>query len=102
VFFSARFEKEVVFFDARSRTMICADALINLWHHPSLRTRIVAALTLNTAPGKGWMERFTVKDRAPARREVDRMLAWNIERIVLAHDTLVGSDGRRVLREAYA
>lgn len=101
VFFSARFEKEVVFFHAASKTMICADALLNLSKHPSRATRLVARLMWNTAPGKGWMEWFAVKDRKAARREVDRMLEWDIERIVLAHGGLVDAEGRRALRDAY-
>lgn len=102
VFFSARFEREVVFFHAASRTMICADALLNLSSHPSPVTRAVALLMGNTAPGKGYLEWFAVRDRRAARAEVDRMLRWDIERIVLAHGGLVDHDGREVLRRAYA
>jgi len=102
VFFSSRFEREVVFFHRATKTMICADALLNLSTHPSRMTRLVARLMANTAPGAGWMERFAVKDWKQGRREVDRMLAWDIERIVLAHGEMVSSDGKRVLRDAYA
>lgn len=102
VFFSARFEREVVFHHRPSRTMICADALLNLKDHPSRLTRVVARLMANTAPGKGWMERFAVRDWALGRRQVDRLLRWDIERIVLCHGALVERDGARVLREAYA
>jgi hypothetical protein len=100
--FSARFEKEVVFFHPCTRTMICADALLNLRRHPSRLTRVVAILMANTAPGKGWMERIAVKDWKLGREQVDRLLAWDIDKIVLAHGALVERDGRRVLREAYA
>lgn len=48
------------------------------------------------------MERFSVKDWKQGRREVDRMLAWDIERIVLTHGEMISSDGKRVLRDAYA
>ena len=101
VFFSARFEKEVVFFHRKSRTMICADALINLSSHPSRVTRAVAFLMANRAPGKGWVERFAVRDRARAREEVARILAWDIDAIVLAHGALVEHGGRDVVRDAY-
>lgn len=101
VFFSARFEREVVFFHRRTRTMISADALLNLRHHASRKTRMVALLMWNLGPGRGWMERIAVKDWAQGRREVDRLLKWDIERIVLAHGDLVLRDGRRVLRDAY-
>ena len=101
VFFGARFEREVVFFHRRSRTMICADALLDLSRHPSRVTRTVARLMGNSGPGKGWPERFAVRDRVAACRQVERMLRWDIERIVLAHGAIVERDGRGVLREAY-
>lgn len=102
VFFSARFEKEVVFFHRESRTMLTADALLNLFHHPSRLTRTVAFLMGNTAPGKGYLERIAVRDWKTGRRQVDRMLEWNINRILLAHGAAVESNGRDVLREAYS
>jgi len=102
VYFSARRENEVVFFHAKSRTMICSDALLNLSEHPDAKTRLVARLTGNGAPGFGWPERFMIRDRRLARRQVDRMLEWDIDKIVLAHGTLVEHDGREVLRRAYS
>lgn len=101
VFFSARFEKEVVFFHRASRTLVCADALLNLSCHPSRATRLVAFLMGNSEPGKGYLEWFAVRDRAAGREQVQRMLAWDIERIILAHGGLVEADGREVLRRAY-
>jgi hypothetical protein len=68
VFFSARFEKEVVFFHRASGTMITADALLNLSKHPSRITRIVAFLMGNSAPGKGYLERIAVLRSRTAMR----------------------------------
>jgi hypothetical protein len=56
----------------------------------------------NTEPGFGWMERFMVRDRAVARRQLDRILAWDIDKIVLSHGDPVLADGREVVRRAYA
>lgn len=100
--FTARFEKEVVFFHPRTRTLICADSLLNLSQHPSPVTRAVAFLMGNTAPGAGYLERLVVRDRRLARRQVDRILQWDIARIVLAHGANVSGDGWRVVRDAYA
>lgn len=102
IFFSARFEREVVFFHRASGTMITADALLNLRHHPSPITRASAMLMGNTAPGRGWVERFAVKDWRRGRREVDRILSWDIERIVLAHGDLVPERGWQTVRDAYS
>ncbi len=102
LYFSSRFEKEVVFFDPRENTLITADALLNLSTHPSRATRAAAFLMGNTAPGKGHLERIAVRDRPLARKQVDRLLEWKIDRILLAHGNNVEAGGRDVLREAYA
>lgn len=99
---TARFEREIVFFHRKTRTLICADALLNLSRHPSRTTRLVAFLMANSAPGKGWMERFAVKDRALARAQVDRILEWDTERVVLAHGGLVEEGGKAAMEDAYA
>lgn len=102
VYFSARRENEVVFFHARSRTLLCCDALLNLSLHPDPMTRWVAGLMGNTAPGIGHLERFMIRDRALARRQVDRILEWDAERVILSHGALVEQEGRAVVRTAYA
>lgn len=100
--FSSRFEREIVFFQPLTRTMICADALLNLRKHPSRLTRAVSYFMANSAPGKGWMERIAVRDWKLGRRQVDAILRWDIDKIVLAHGALVEGDGREVVRDAYA
>ena len=102
VYFSSRRENEVVFFDRRTRTMICADALLNLSVHDLASTRFIAKLMGNSAPGIGHLERFMIRDRGLARRQADRILAWDIDRIVVAHGGLVERDGHEVFRHAYA
>lgn len=102
VHFSARtWEDEVVFFHRPTRTMICADAIFNFWRHERLATRLVAAMLGNFRPGATWLERFQIHDPEAARRQVDRMLAWGPERIVLGHGPLVEKEGTAVLTEAY-
>ncbi len=101
VYFSSRRENEVDFFHRGTGTLLVTDALLNLSKHPDWSTRVVAALMRNTGPGEGWMEPLMVRDRGLARRQVDRMLQWPAERIVLAHGAMVERDGRDVLRHAY-
>ncbi len=101
VYFSARFEHEVVFFHRATRTLICLDALLNLSTHPNRSTRLVALLMANTGPGKGYLERIAVGKRATARQQVRRILDWDIDGIILAHGGLVRGDGRQVFADAY-
>ena len=103
VFFAARsLENEVVFFHRLSRTLICADMMFNLAAHPSFFTRAVARVMGNRNPGPTLLERVTIRDRAAAREQIGRMLAWNADRIVLAHGAIVETGGHEVLRSAYA
>jgi|LNFM01.2.fsa_nt_gb hypothetical protein len=102
VYFSSRFEHEVVFFHRATRTLLCLDALINIGSHPSRVTRAVAWVMRNDGPGKGWAERIAVRNRQAAREQVDRVLAWDIDGIILAHGGLVRHGGREVFRDAYA
>lgn len=102
VYFSARRENELDFFHAASGTLLCTDALLNLSTHPQRATRLIARLVGNHAPGLGWLEPLMIRDRALARRQVDRMLAWGFHRIILAHGDPVEQGGPEVLRRAYA
>jgi len=103
VFFGARsLENEVVFHHRQSRTLLCADAVFNLADHDSPLTRIVAVLMGGRKPGATWLERALIRDRRAAREQIDRMLAWDFDRIVLAHGDIIEAGGRDVLRNAYA
>ena len=49
-----------------------------------------------------WLERIVIRERASAREQVDRMLAWKPQRIVLAHGPIIERDATEVLRRAFA
>ena len=102
VYFSARRENEVDFYHPKSRTLLVTDALLNLAEHAKRSTRFVARVMGNRAPGVGWLEPFMVRDRRVARRQVDRLLSWDFDKIILAHGTLLPHGGPEVVRSAYA
>jgi hypothetical protein len=102
VYLSSRRENEVVFYHRHSRTLVCADAMLNLSTHPLFSTRMVARFMGNDAPGTGWMEPLMVRDRPLARRQVDRMLEWDIDGVVLGHGAPLEHGGLAALRHAYA
>jgi hypothetical protein len=100
--FTARFEREVVFFHKKTKTLVCADALLNLSTHPARYTRLVAFVMGNSGPGKGYFERIAVRDWKLGRKQVARILEWDIDGLVLAHGALVPHGGREAVRDAYA
>lgn len=103
VFFAANaLMNEIVFFHRESSTLVCADAVFNLARHPSALTRAAAVLLGNREVGPSRIERWMTRDRARAREQIDRMLAWKPQRMVLAHGPIVESDATEVLRRAFA
>ncbi|HSO34099.1 MAG TPA: DUF4336 domain-containing protein [Labilithrix sp.] len=102
VFFGARtMENEVVFFHRKTRTIISCDFIFNLASHPSALTRAVARLMGQREPGATLLEHVMIRDRAAAREQIGRMVAWGAERIVLAHGDIIRSNGSEVVRNAY-
>jgi hypothetical protein len=103
VFFSAfALANEVVFFHRASKSIISSDLMFNLGNHPSRLTRTVALLAGQRVPGPTLLERMMIRDHVAAREQIDRMVAWGAERVVLAHGDIVEASGSEVLRSAYA
>jgi hypothetical protein len=93
---------EVVFFHPPSRTLIASDLVTNVGPTSPLGARVAARVLgaygrVSTLCG----ERFLIRDRTAFRRSIERILAWPIERIVVAHGEVVERGGRDALARAY-
>jgi hypothetical protein len=87
--------------------------------HRSSRTLILTDLCFNFREASGWMKlafrlndmwqrfgpsrifRLLIRDREALRKSIDQMLAWDFERIIVAHGDVLETGGPRALREAY-
>ena len=102
VFFGALpMQNEVVFFHGKTRTLISSDFIFNLASHTSWLTRAVAFSIGHRSPGPTLLERVMVRDHAAAREQIGRILAWQPDRIVLAHGDVIASEGSDVVRTGY-
>lgn len=95
---------EVVFFHRASGTVLFTDLLQQFpddWF--SGWRRIVARLDLMTTPEPTVPRKFRLAftARAAARDALGRILAWPIERVVMAHGTPVATDGHALVRRAF-
>jgi glyoxylase-like metal-dependent hydrolase (beta-lactamase superfamily II) len=95
---------EIAFLHPRSGTLVLADALFG-WgpEHPPL-TRLTARLT--GAYGR-WARPHNpifgaIVQPDALRESIEKVLAWEFDRIVISHGRIVERRGREVLREAYA
>lgn len=90
---------ETVLFHRPSRTLVVADFVFNMTAE-NLMSRIGFALTgvggNRVAQSREW--RWACKDRAAARRSVERILAWPIERIAFCHGAPVTIDAASLAR----
>jgi len=94
--------EEIVFFHRASRTLISTDLVFNVRESPSIVTRLF--LRANGVLGRFGptrMFRSFIRDSAAARESLDRILAWDFDRVVMSHGVVLQSRGHRVLRDAY-
>lgn len=93
---------EVEFFHSRSKTLIVCDLLFNLPSEQSglgkLKRKMIG-MPESAAPSR--LFRATIGDRKALRASLERVLAWDFERIILSHGSLIESGGRQALRTAF-
>lgn len=104
VFFRGRpYENEVVFFHRASRTLIMCDLAFNFGPRAAAPTRLLMRLLRSYGRfGPSTLDPWLIKDRAAARQSLERVLAWDFDRVIVAHGDVLPSGGREALREGYA
>ena len=98
---------EVVLLHRPSRTVVVTDLVISLGTGGpgEIRGRSRTGLRiagLRGEVGTTLLERLATRDKRAASAFLDEVLAWDFERIVLAHGTIVEKDARETLRRAWS
>jgi len=98
----APYLSEVAFLHRASRTLLLTD----LAFHPTPRSggglRLWCWLTRTGPFGPNAVVRLCIRDRTAFRASIDRILAWDFDRITLTHGEPLESGGKDALRRAYA
>jgi hypothetical protein len=104
VFFRGRpYENEVVFLHRASRTLLLCDLAFNFGPRAALRTRLLMKLLRSYGRfGPSRLDPLLIRDRASARASLERILAWDFDRVVVAHGEVLESGGREALRSGYS
>ena len=93
---------EVVFFHPGSRTLLLTDLAFNMRQVDGSIARFALKLMGGYGRfGPSRLARSFFKDRPALRVSLDRILAWDFDRIVVAHGEVVESGGRGLFEEAY-
>lgn len=102
----SRFITEVAFFHRKSRALILVDLIENVtdatpdvdWQL-KIWWKVVFRMWNHPKPAPeyqmGW------KDKAAAAASLERILAWDFERIIIAHGDLIEDNGKALAREAW-
>lgn len=94
---------EVDFFHAASRTLILTDLLFNIPETRSASTRFWSrVLGVLGKPSASRIFALTARDRSAVRASLERILAWDFDRILLTHGDIVPAGGKAAFRSAFA
>jgi hypothetical protein len=104
VFFRGRpYENEVAFFHRASRTLLLCDLAFHFGPSSALPTRILMRMLRSYGElGPSKLDPLLIRDRRAASESLERILAWDFDRIVVAHGDVLESGGHAVLSRGYA
>lgn len=104
VFFRGRpYENEVAFFHRASRTLVLCDLAFNFGPRDALSTRVLMKLLRSYGKlGPSKLDPLLIRDRALARASLERILAWDFDRVIVAHGDVQESGGYPLIRDGYA
>ena len=104
VFFRGRpYENEVVFFHRASRTLIMCDLAFNFGPRAAASTRLLMKLLRSYGRlGPSTLDPLLIRDRRAARESLERILAWDFDRIIVSHGDVLESGGHEPLRRGYS
>ena len=103
VFFAGRpYENEVTFFHRASRTLILCDLAFNLREGTAFVTRwLMRSIRSYGYFGPSTLDPWLIKDRAAARASLERILAWDFDRVIVAHGDVLETGGNEQLARGY-
>ena len=94
---------EVVFLHRPSRTLVLTDLAFHVERGAPNRARAFHWLVGAVGRfGPHRLVRMMIRDRAAARRSRDRVLAWDFERVVVSHGSVLEHGGHARCAEAFA
>ena len=95
--------QEVVFFHRPSRSLLLADLAFNLGPDgPRWFAWLMRAYGSWERFGPTRLEKIMMRDRAAVRASIDRILAWDFQRVIVGHGRNVEAEARERFREAFS
>lgn len=100
-----RLMREVALFHHRSRTLILVDLIENFTPNTNgagvVLRLLFGALGMWNRPRPAPEYRIAWGDKARVREGMERILAWDFERVIISHGDIITHDARRIVEEAW-
>jgi len=94
--------EETVLWHKPSGTLVSADLVENFKTADDWWTRLYLQVGgIHGKVGVSQMLRLAYRDRRKARRDIDQLLGWDFDKIILAHGEPIDTNGVEALRETY-
>jgi hypothetical protein len=93
---------ECVFFHLESHTLVLTDTAFNFDESFPLMTQLATRAIggyKNLSPSL--LERFATKETDKVKQAVQKVLAWDFKRVIVAHGSIIENDGKQRFREGY-
>lgn len=93
---------EIVFFHPQSQTLILTDSAFNFDRNFPFITQLAARiLSCYQSLQPSILEKVAIKDREILSKSIAQILAWDFQRIIIAHGNIVEKDAKKQLTEGY-
>ena len=91
--------QEHALFHPASRTLVVGDLLFNFSQDAAWWTRFVARwiLRLDRLVGMSLVFRSMIRDKAAFQRSMEDILAWDFDRVIVGHGSVVETGGKELL-----
>ena len=96
--------QEHAVFHPASRTLIVGDLLFNFAENATWWTKLVARwlLRLDRLVGMSLVFRSMIRDKAAFHRSMADIFAWDFDRVIVGHGSVVETGGKELLRKVVA
>lgn len=93
---------ECVFFQAASRTLILTDTAFHFDESfPTITQFASRAIGGYKKLSPSILERVATKDKEKVRESVKNVLSWDFERVIVAHGSIIETQGKQKFKEGY-
>ena len=93
---------EIVFFHPDSKTLIITDSAFNFGDNFPLTTQLAAKIIGSyQSLQPSLLEKIAIKDKGAMRKAMDKILAWDFQRVIMAHGNIVEENAKEKLTAGY-